>query len=136
MVQIHDFNPGIEPNGLFWTSPINPNAVSVHPGSGAASMGVTNLPSRDFTELVNALLLGPSLPAVVSFHIAWSASHDRQRFHDAPSQFDADLSINSARASWRGETAAALFVADAPSTSVSLFAEVGHERNGVFFPAG
>jgi hypothetical protein len=41
--------------------------------------------------------------------------------------------LNEARAEWEGETARAHYVSDLLATSHSLFAEVGHERNGVFF---
>jgi hypothetical protein len=41
--------------------------------------------------------------------------------------------LTEARAAWEGETARAHYVSDALVTSHSLFAEVGHERNGVFF---
>jgi hypothetical protein len=41
--------------------------------------------------------------------------------------------LNEAKAEWEGETAKAHYVTDLLATSRSLFAEVGHERNGVFF---
>lgn len=110
--------------------------MQVSPGSGRASMLVLGLPSRDFHDLVNALLEGPSVPAVVSFQIEWSASNHRHHFHYEPERWDANLVLNTAQARWAGETAQASFLADALSTSFSLFAEVGHERNGVFFPQG
>jgi len=34
--QVHDWNPGIEPSGLFWTMPGRDDQVSVQPGSGRA----------------------------------------------------------------------------------------------------
>ena len=94
--QIHDFNPGIEDNGLFWTSRINPRSVLANPGSGRASMRVRNLASRDFHDLGNALAEGPSLPAVVSFDIQWTASNDMHHFHHEPGAWDADVVFNAA----------------------------------------
>lgn len=134
--QVHDFNPGIEPNGLFWTSEIDAGDVVAHPGSGSAVMDVRDLPSRDYHDLVNAITLGPFLPGVVSFRVEWASSGDRRRFHDEAGGFDADVVLNSAQAWWSGETSAARYVTDDISTSSSLFAEVGHERNGVHFPGG
>lgn len=99
-------------------------------------MDVRSLPSRDYHDLINAITFGPFLPAVVSFRVEWERSGDKHRFHDAASGFDADVAFTSAKAWWRGETSEALYVADDISTSASLFAEVGHERNGVHFPAG
>jgi len=62
-VQIHDFNPGIESSGLFWTSEIEPGTVAAHPGNGSAVMDVHDLASRDYHDLVNAITGGPFLPA-------------------------------------------------------------------------
>jgi hypothetical protein len=97
-------------------------------------MDVRNLASRDYGDLINAITLGPFLPGVVSFRVEWTSSGDQRQFRDEVSGFDANVVLNSAQAWWRGETAEALYVADAISTSASLFAEVGHERNGVYFP--
>jgi hypothetical protein len=99
-------------------------------------MVVRDLPSRDYHDLVNAISLGPFLPGVVSFRVEWASSSDKRHFHDAGSSFDATVVLNSAKAWWEGETSEARYVADDISTSASLFAEVGHERNGVYFPAG
>ena len=75
-------------------------------------------------------------PGVVSFHIEWAKATDRRRFsHGAgtPEQWQATVVLNEAKAEWEGETAKAHYVTDLLATSHSLFAEVGHERNGVFF---
>ena len=97
-------------------------------------MDVGDLPSRDYHDLVNAITFGPFLPAIVSFRVEWGTSSDKDHFHDEASRFDADVVLNSALAWWSGETAAVRYVADDISTSASLFAEVGHERNGSYFP--
>ena len=110
--------------------------MAANPGNGRAVMDVRNLPSRDYHDLVNALSEGPFLPAVVSFRMEWARSQDRHHFHDAGISFDADVVLTTATAWWSGETSAARYIADDISTSASLFAEVGHERNGVYFPNG
>jgi hypothetical protein len=144
--QIHDFNPGItdfDPDvvdtGLFWTSCIDPHDVDVTPGTGRATMSVRDLAMPDYFNWPNAAVLGAlegTEPGVVSFHIEWAKSKDRRRFsHGAgtPDQWRATVVLNEARAEWEGETARARYVSDLLATSHSLFAEVGHERNGVFF---
>ena len=40
--QIHDYNPGIEKDGRFWTTPISRGAVEVHQGSGTARLHATD----------------------------------------------------------------------------------------------
>jgi hypothetical protein len=100
-------------------------------------MDVRNLESRDYHDLINAVTPGATfLPAVVSFRVEWASSGDRHQFHDTVNGFDADVVLTSAKAWWSGETSAARYVAEDIATSTSLFAEVGHERNGVYFPAG
>ena len=98
-------------------------------------MDVHDLRSRDYHDVVNAITGVPFLDAVVSFRVEWARSSDKHRFHDSDDRFDADVSFTSAKAWWRGETSEALYVADDIDTSASLFAEAGHERNGVYFPA-
>jgi hypothetical protein len=108
--------------------------VDVNPGNGRALLSVKDMPIPDYHDLINAITGGPSVPGVASFHIEWSASKDRHRFHDPASGFDANVVFNEARAAWKAKTAFASYVSDPAATSFSLFAEVGHERNGVFFP--
>jgi len=40
--QVHDFDPGLD-NRLFWTVPLDKNSVQVDPGSGRASLVVSDL---------------------------------------------------------------------------------------------
>ncbi|HEY8226931.1 MAG TPA: hypothetical protein VIG25_16765 [Pyrinomonadaceae bacterium] len=96
-------------------------------------MDVSDLEVEDYHDLLNALLDGPSLEAEVSFRIDWTASQDKHRFSFAPETWAANLVFNTATVEWEGRTETSMFVADPASTSTSLFAEVGHERNGVFF---
>jgi hypothetical protein len=119
--------------GLFWTSCIDSHDVAVNPGNGRASMSVSDLEIPDHFNGDNAIVLGPSEPGVVSFHIEWTKSNDKRQFRYDPEQWLANVVINEARAEWEGETAKAHYVSDPLATSASLFAEVGHERNGVFF---
>lgn len=133
LVQIHDFNPGIDESGLFWTEQIDPKSVSVNPGNGRASMSAEGIEIPDFHDVVNALLRGPSVPGVVSFHIEWTKSNDKQRFNFPPETWDANVVFNTATCAWNAETELASYVSDPASESASIFAEVGHERNGVYF---
>ncbi|HZE71162.1 MAG TPA: hypothetical protein VE135_16750 [Pyrinomonadaceae bacterium] len=96
-------------------------------------MDVSDLEVEDYHDLVNALLDGPSVDGVVSFRIDWTASKDKHQFHFAPETWDANVVFNTATVQWEGTTDTAHFVSDPQETSFSLFAEVGHERNGVFF---
>jgi hypothetical protein len=131
--QIHDFNLGISDSGLFWLACIDAHDVDVNPGNGRATMSVAHLKLKDYFDFVNSLLDGPSLPARASFRVEWTKSSDKHRFHDAPDKWDANVVFNSARVQWSAETAAARYVTDPCAPQDSLFAEVGHERSGVYF---
>ena len=130
--QIHDFNPGIEENGLFWTTAVNPHEVAVNPGTGSAIMDVRNLETEDYHDFANAVLDGPSLEGLVSFRVEWARSHDTRRFRNVEQQYDANMVLTSASCAWTGETSDARYVSD-PGSSISVYAQVGQMRNGVFF---
>lgn len=95
-------------------------------------MDVQSLDVEDYHDFVNSVLDGPSLEAVVSFRIDWAASRTKRRFHNVAARYDANMVLTSARCGWTGETDEARFVAD-PASSISIYAEVGEIRNGVFF---
>jgi len=96
-------------------------------------MAVEGLALEDYGDFVNSLVDGPSLAGVASFRIEFSKSADKHRFRYAPEKWRADVVFNEARVQWVGETAAPHFVTDLDGEQDSLFAEVGHERNGVYF---
>jgi hypothetical protein len=129
--QIHDFNPGIAPDGRFWTMALDPRSVDVHPGSGRAVMEATNLPVPDYHDFVSSVTGGPALPGVVSFRVEWAASKDKHRYRYAPNQWEGTFVHTSATCTWSGRTAVAEFTTE--TNNPTIFAEVGHERSGVFF---
>jgi hypothetical protein len=97
-------------------------------------MDVRNLAVPDFHDLVNAILLGPSIPGVVSFRVDWATSPTKRRFHNEVLAYEGRMVLNTASCAWSGETAEARYVSNPdPATQVSLYAQVGHMRNGVFF---
>ena len=61
--QIHDFNPGITENGLFWTIPISENTISVNFAAGTAAFQASNVDVEDYHDVVNALMDGPEVDA-------------------------------------------------------------------------
>jgi hypothetical protein len=132
--QIHDFNPGTEASGLFWTAAIDTHDVLVNPGSGRGVMDVRRLAVPDFHDLVNAILGGPSVPGIVSFRVDWAASRNMQTFRNDSLQYNGKMALTSASCAWSGETAEARYISNPdPATQVSVYAQVGDMRNGVFF---
>ncbi len=129
---------------MFWTVPLAPDSVEVHPGEGSASYHVKNIATLDFGDIVNDLLHGSAVPATASWAAEWHGVRERVKIRDTKNGFAAQLAYNSATLAWSATVAAKnhagfgplTFVSDPASTSHSLFAAVGHERNGQFFPQG
>ena len=99
-------------------------------------MQAKNLAVPDFHDGGNSLFHGPSVPGMVSFRVEWSkaADHVHHAFGNAEHKWTAEMVLNSATCAWSGETALASFHTTSPDpASYVLFAEVGHERSGVFF---
>lgn len=46
--QIHDLNPGIKPDGLFWTIAMPEDSIEVNFGKGRASLEARNVPIEDY----------------------------------------------------------------------------------------
>jgi hypothetical protein len=135
--QVHDFDPGIVPypNGLFWTVPISRSSVQVNLGAGRASYRVSNLVLRDYDNLIDAIFV-PSASyayATVSFDVEWSGVGTRLQVNEPSLSVEVALVENSATMTWTATTGGVTFVSGAASTSTSVFALIGRERNGVFF---
>jgi hypothetical protein len=91
---------------------------------------VSNLALADYGNVVNALTGGPGVPATVSFDIDWSGVDERLKIRNPSTDFAGEFIRNSATLSWSASEATFSFISD---PLVSHFAEIGHERNGVFF---
>jgi hypothetical protein len=127
--QIHDFNPGIAESGLFWTTPIDPSDVHVDLAAGVASLHVRDLDVEDYGNVVNALKDGPSVPASVDLEVAWSGGH-RKRVRNADQKFVGEYIRDTATLTWSASEHEFVFRSDPLNSG---FAEIGSERNGVFF---
>jgi hypothetical protein len=123
---------------------IPPESVEIHLGEGTALLRATNLAIRDFHDVPNNFLHGPSQPATVSFGVRWSGPTRRQHISDSTGGFAGDFIENRATLEWSARAIGFEFTSDPGDTSRSfggpfgasgavLFAEIGHERNGIFF---
>ena len=132
-MQIHDFNPGITPSGLFWTIAVPENAIDVNFAAGKASFKVSDLDVEDYHDVVNALNDGPSVEASVSWDITWNHVLSRTKIRDVENLFAGEFVQSVAQTAWTGQTATAQFVSDPAGTSVNEFSLLARERNGFFF---
>ena len=128
--QVHDFNPGIEESGLFWTVRLDRGAVRVNLHDGTAALHVDDLDIEDYGNVVNALQDGPSVEATVSFDVNWSGGHEPLKISNHDLRFRGQYIRNSATLVWSAAEHGFAFQSD---PLASGFAEIGHERNGVFF---
>ena len=142
--QIHDYNPGVAANGLFWLISAPRDAVQVDPGAGTASLSMTNVPVMNAHDLANALTGGKGLanppippiapvPATVSFDIEWGGVMERAIVTNEVQGFTGQYVRTGATISWLSSEAGFQFVSEAPNPARNLYSVVGHERNGVFF---
>ena len=132
--QIHDFNPGIDEHGVFWTVRVPDHAVRVDLEDARASMLVSSLEVEDYHDINNALADGPSVPARVWYQIHWRGVQKRITVRDPVNQFFGRYIEDTATVGWRAERRGVRFVSDPARTSITEFALIGRERNGVFFP--
>jgi hypothetical protein len=138
-VQIRDFNPGIRPDGLFWTAAIDGDDIDVNLGKGFASLEAEDLPVFEYGDFGNALFGGQGIPATVSFAVEWRGVNQRVNVKNTDSPLDGgglagEFVRNAARMEWSGTVGDVSYESDPLATSASEFAEIGKERNGVFFP--
>jgi hypothetical protein len=126
-------NPGITSTGLFWTMAVPEDSVDVDFEKGRAELRVERAKIEDYGTFLNSVFGGPSEPATVSFEIHWAGRSPRQRVVNTAGEMEGQFIRNAATMEWSATTATYTFVSQPASKSSSLFAEIGHERNGVFF---
>jgi hypothetical protein len=131
--QVHDYEPGIADNGLFWTVAIPPNAVSFDLDAGTASYTLTNYAIPDWTNFANAVAGGPNAPATVSFDMRWLQKGQKFRVDKADQKFIYDFFFTQSTIEFSSEQEGFSFVSDPADPALSQFASVGYERNGVFY---
>lgn len=138
--QIHDYNGGIAPSGLFWTLRIPDNALS-HRGN-AVRLRIRNQRVVDSFQI-----FGPNeVPARVSYDITFTPEgptrHLRPTSTDPldPQNFAAVFRFATATGSFSGssitEPGGQPFSFSGQASSAGVFAEMGFERNGFFLSHG
>ncbi len=132
-MQLHDFNPGITPNGVFWIVSVPDDAVTIHDNSMTISF-------KDVAVVDQLHFPGGTgtAPVSVTFEATYTTTgsprHVRPTSHDPLSPFD-----------WAGKMwdatnigtfsvayADGSFTASGSFDSAGQFGEMGTERNGSF----
>lgn len=115
------------------------SAVEVDLEEGTASLNVRNLKLFDYFDILNALFRNRHTPvkqrATVSFKVDWTGPVvHRASITNVEHQFKGTFLTNSAQMEWSAHREDGFkFVSDPIGTSSSVFSEIGHDQNGVFF---
>lgn len=121
---IHDFNPGIAPSGLFWTAHVPMDSIEIDLGRTSASFQLEHFGLEDTI---------PNVPATVSLAMEWHGLRAELDVRDLVNGFAGSYRECSATIQWSAEEGGFSFVSDPASTSATRFAQLGRERNGIFF---
>jgi len=133
--QLHDFNPGIAPSGLFWTEAMDDDTFHAHPRTGEARFHVRRLAIPDFGSFANSVSPDPTtVPGHVGFDVRWLGGGARTRIRDAAFGFAGDYVAGDLHISFKaGDDGTGVVYRSDPSGQVTVSGGVGRERNGVFF---
>lgn len=139
MTQVHDFNPGITPNGVFWIVEVPDDAVKISPDGETLTIHLENVPVVDQGSFPAGT---GTTPATVSFDITYTKSGAPR--HVRPTSRDPVSPFNWAGEMWTATNSGTFSVAyndksfSAQGTFSSdflpagNFGEMGTERNGSF----
>jgi hypothetical protein len=111
---------------------LDARSVDVNPGNGRAVFQATNLPMPDYQDFVSSVTGATPVPGIVSFRVEWGASKDVHRQYSIPNRSEGTFLHTTGTCTWSGRTQFAEFATN--TNNPTIFAEVGRERNGVFFP--
>ncbi len=140
--QVHDFEPGIEPSGLFWTKSVDDDSVRANLNQGRAVLEVEQVNVKDFFNFENAIIGPPSnrRAAKVSFKVVWEATGPVNQWNSAdwvdnPANhlFRGEFRDAVAKMNWSARSGDFEFRSDPIGTSTTDAAELGRESNGSFY---
>ena len=142
--QQHDWEPGIAPNGLFWTIPVAASTIDVDPGTGEARLTGRSVAVTDYHDFFNAVAGGgpAPVPAHVSFDVRWAGHGDRLRVRDTTFGFTGRFVQGRATVAFTASNdgSGVVYTSDpggqynpGPDQGGAGSPAVGHERNGIFF---
>jgi hypothetical protein len=133
--QVHDFNGGILPNGLFWTVDVPRWGFRADLERGSARLELRGLPQIDSFQFGSVF----STPATVDISVTWEATGPPRRRGsgnavpaDDPAAFLGLFRRARARGTFAGAELGFAFETRGEATSRLGFAQLGFERNGVF----
>lgn len=109
------------------------DAIHVNLGAGTASLHVAGQHVRDFFNIPNSLNNGHSVSATVSYSIRWHGVKNRRHVHNEDFHVAGLFLDTHATIDWTGHNANGFHFASDDEGQTTISAQIGHERNGVFF---
>jgi hypothetical protein len=97
-----------------------------------ARLQPTGLAIHDYHDFVNSIYPATWVPAVVSFDVRWFDIQSRSNMRSSEFGFQGEFVVTKASIEWSSEQAGFRFQSDRASASITDYAIVGNERNGVF----
>jgi len=139
MTQVHDFNPGITPNGVFWIVPIPDDAVQIRDDGETMTIHLVNVPVVDQGSFPAGT---GTTPALVSFDVTYQKFGSPRLVR--PATTDPLSPFAWAGEMWMATNSGTFSVAYADSSFSATgsfssnflpagnFGELGTERNGSY----
>jgi hypothetical protein len=133
--QVHDFNGGILPSGLFWTVEVDDDAFRISRDGRRAKLRAEDAP------VVDSFTFGGRnvIPATVSLRVRWDATESPVSRGSGgavaptdPAAFLGRFARATSTGTFSGAELGFSFRSDGRATTDRGFAELGRERNGVF----
>jgi len=136
--QVHDFNGGIQPSGLFWVVDLPEDAIQISNNGQRATVHAENVPVID--SFMFSLAPAFQVPALVNYSMTWQAIGRREKRGRGtavdptdPAAFLGNFAPAVATGSFSGRELGFSFKVDPGASSAKGgFAEMGEERNGKF----
>jgi hypothetical protein len=140
-VQLHDYNPGIAANGLFWTARV-PDSVMTRNDDGSVRVVIEDL------EVVDTFFLfsGVEVPGVVSYDITWTPTGEVRHLRPGDSgpmdpthvhgQFRDALAVGSFAGTSVTMPGGEPFSFEGDASTAFAWGEMGTMRNGWFIKKG
>jgi hypothetical protein len=122
---------------LFWTEAVRNSTVEADPEEGQATLDLTSedVPEvKDFHNIPNSLAGGPGDDAFFRLHVEWDGEGAVRTVNDTTNEVAARFVNGPGSISFRATNLTTGFTYDSVRKGQTVkFAEVGRERNGVFF---
>jgi plastocyanin len=120
---------------VVWTLTVPDDRISFDARNGTASVHMGDLAMMDHHSIPN-VLQGDAVtpvPGTVSFDLRWKASPKQFAVTDSQARgYTGEFAEAGALLSWSAKQDGFQFTSDSLESSSSLFAMMGHERNGVY----